>query len=646
MIRWPAMGNDTPGPGDPVVLAQRVAALEAELAALRTSHATFVALVESVPDFVVRITPEGVFEYVNRLAAGLTREQVLGRSIFDFTEPENHAVMRAALQQVLATGEPASYETTGTGAHGPSTPYFSRLAPIVEDGRVVALTQVATDIFELKEAARRLAAHRHRLELAAEAARIGYWHWDAGRDLVVWDATTCRHFGVPPEAGRTTYQGFLDRVHPADRDRIQSEVDQSVALGRYVGLQFRTVTPDGEVRWLMTSGRVERDDRGQPSGLLGCLLDVTERRRLEERLAQAQRLDAVGQLAAGVAHNFNNLLAALVPTLELTARRSPASAPLLGDLLGAAERAAEVVRQLTAFAGGAPRGTVRPASDAADLARRVAELTRNVLDRAIVVDVVTPEAPVLVEVDGGALEQALMNLVLNARDALTEVIAEGRPARIEIEVAARAGPEGRVELRVTDTGAGMTEEVRRRAIEPFFTTKPPGRGTGLGLSSVYAIVAACGGDLEIVSRLGGGTTIHLVVPAAVAPPAPAAPAPRARGGRGEVILLVDDDPTVRHAIGAVLEDEGYRVRGIGDPHEALEVFAADPDGFAVAIVDHSMPGLSGHALLGRMLAIAPRTRAISFSGHDVPLSGARAQLAKPVSLETLLATLRRVLDEP
>ncbi len=378
------------------------------------------------------------------------------------------------------------------------------------------------------------------------------------------------------------------------------------------------------------------------TGLLGCLLDVTERRRLDEQLQQSQRLDAVGQLSAGVAHNFNNLLAALIPALELTARRSPDCAPLLEDLLGAAQGAAEVVRQLTAFAGGG-RGA-GGATDAAALARRVADLARAVLDRAIVLEVVTPEAPVLVQVDGGELEQALMNLVLNARDALEGAIVLGRSARIRIEVSAAA--DARVRVRVTDSGAGMSDEVRRRAVEPFFTTKPPGRGTGLGLSSVYAMVTARGGALEIASQPGSGTTIDLLLRPAASAPRAAAPGRRAAGGSGEVVLLIDDDATVRRAISAVLESGGYRVRGIGDPHEALAVFAADPAAFAVAIVDHSMPGLSGHALLDRMLAIAPTFRAISFSGHDVQLNGARAQLAKPVSSDTLLATVRRVVDAP
>ncbi len=639
------MPNESSAADERVEPKGRIAALEAELAALRTSHATLEALVESVPDFVVRISTEGVFEYVNRLSGTLTYEQVLGRTIFDFTPPEHHPVIRAALRRVVETGEPASYETTAPGSAGPATPYFTRFGPIVEHGRVVALTCVSTDVSELKGMARRLADHADRLELAAAAADIGYWHWDALRDLVLWDETSCRHFGVPPEAGRTTYEGFLERVHPGDRERIQREVDESVARGHYSGLQFRSVTPAGDLRWFMTAGRVERNDRGEVTGLLGCLLDVTDRRRLEERLLQSQRLDAVGQLAAGVAHNFNNLLAALIPALEWTARKAADGAPLLRDVLASAQRAADVVRQLTAFAGGRARATAHTA-DASEIARRVVGLARSVLDRAISVELVVSDEPVLAGVDGGELEHALMNLVLNARDALESVIAEGRPARIVVTVQSVREPEPRVQLSVVDNGIGMTEDVRSRAIEPFFTTKAPERGSGLGLSTVYAMVNAHGGQLDVESIAAAGTTVTMHLPVGVAEPAARTTPDRALGGRGETILLVEDDRSVRRAIATVLEAEGYRIREFGDPHEALAAFSAEPASVDLAIVDQSMPGLSGQALLDRMRAIAPAVRAISFSGHDLPMQGARAQLAKPVAIGALLAAVRRVIDEP
>ena len=217
-----------------------VQALNEVLATVRADHAKLEAMIESVPDFVCWLTPEGVFEYVNRVVPGMTSEQVLGHTIFEFVDPAAHPIIRAAFARVLSTREPATYESLALGGQGPQTPYLTRIRPVIKDGQVVALTAVATDVSELQRATRRLDDQRKRTELAAEAAGVGYWHWDARHDVVHWDPTSCRHFGLPADAGVTTYRGFLERVHPADRERIQREVDDSVREGEYPGLQFRT----------------------------------------------------------------------------------------------------------------------------------------------------------------------------------------------------------------------------------------------------------------------------------------------------------------------------------------------------------------------------------------------------------------------
>jgi PAS domain-containing protein len=275
-----------------------------------------------------------------------------------------------------------------------------RYSPIVEDGHITSVSCVATDVTSVKATARALAEREQRLELAVRAADIGYWHWDARADQVTWDAISCRHLGVPVDVGTTSYAGFLARVHPLDRDRIRAEVDDAMARGLYPGLRFRALAPSGEPRWLMTIGSVERAG-AEITGLDGCLVDVTARTRLEQQLAQAQRMDAVGQLAAGVAHNFNNLLAAILPALELAGRRAPDTAPLLAEVRAAAERSADVVRQLMSFAGGAAPGTVDQACDAAAVARSVVQLARAMIDRRYELSLHAPSAPVPVRAEAG-----------------------------------------------------------------------------------------------------------------------------------------------------------------------------------------------------------------------------------------------------
>jgi signal transduction histidine kinase len=435
--------------------------------------------------------------------------------------------------------------------------------------------------------------------------------------------------------------------------RIRGEVDASVEAGSYAGLQFRTVTPDGELRWLMTAGRVERDGAGAVTGLAGCLLDITERRRLEDHLEQVQRMEAVGQLAAGVAHNFNNLLAAILPALELATRRAPETEELLADVREAAERSADVVRQLMAFAGGGALPGPSQPCDVGMVARRVVKLARAMLDPRIALAVDAPDEVVLAPADGGELEHEIMNLLLNPRDAVLADPVRARAPMIQVQVralpggAAGTGGQAWAEVRVVDNGVGMTDAVRRRAVEPFFTTKPPGRGTGLGLASAFAMARARGGGRLVVdSTPGRGTTVTIELPVVASAAAASALAPAARRGRGEHVLVVDDEPAVLRAVASVLRDDGYEVSERAAPHEALELFAAAPERYGVVVFDTSMPSMGGHAVLARMRAVKPDVRVISFSGLEHPLAGARAHLRKPVGIEQLVSAVRRVIDEP
>jgi PAS domain S-box-containing protein len=619
---------------------RRVSALEDDVRRLEGALAVQDALLTSVPDFVVQVNLAHEITFINHVAAGFDKEQVLGANLLAFADPAYHAVMRETLDRVLATGEPSGYESVGAGADGQPTDYFTRVALVRKDGVPVGFTVVATDVSAMKRTARALEERERRIELAVRAADLGFWHWDAVSDHVSWDEISCRHFGVGNEEGATTYEGFLARVHPGDRARIRAEVDASVASGHYTGLEFRSVTPAGEQRWLMTAGSVERDDDGAVTGLVGCLLDVTGRKRLEERLLQAQRMDAVGQLAAGVAHNFNNLLAAVIPALDLAVRDFPETKEILGDVREASERSAEVVRQLMAFAGGGRRAAGAGACDVGDAARRVVQLARTMIGRGITVQLSAPVEPVLVRAEPGDVEQTLMNLVLNARDALEDGGTQAAEIRVEVEVLdaewARA--------RVVDNGPGMSDATRRRALDPFFTTKPPGRGTGLGLSTSYATATASGGRLRLDSTPGVGTAVTLELPRAHELPS-VLPKLRPQPGRGERILLVDDELAVRHVIAAALGAHGYQVRAEGDAMLALSAFERAPREVDLVLLDESMPGLGGSALLARLRAIEPGLRVIGFSGGEARMEGAQAQLQKPVSVNVLLETVRRVLDD-
>jgi PAS domain S-box-containing protein len=630
-------------------LEQRIASLEAEVAELRETRdvrAVLESVLGSAPNFIVRITPDGTIRFINHVMPGYTREQVVGSTVWQYNPPELHETMRACFARVMATGQPDGYESVAAGSPGEQRHYYTRVGAIFDGDEVTGLIVVATDLTEIVTV-------RGKLDLAIAASGVGFWSWDAIADVVTWDDATCRAFGVSRAEAPVNMKGFLERVSPGDRTMVISRGGSLVSdAAAGAGIEFRTTTPSGEPRWIMSTGEVVRDGCGRVLGMRGGMIDVTEQRRLEERLAQARRLEAVGQLAAGVAHNVNNMLAAIIPTVELAARHAPQAGEYLAVVRESALRAAGVVRQLMAFAGRRPASPTTPEC-VTSIAARTIELARAMLGRSIeVVLEVPPGFSAAVAVDAGELEQALMNLIVNARDALGELEPDGGAAidaRIEVvldggEPAGAADGAAWVRLAVSDNGAGMDDETRARAIEPFFTTKRLGLGTGLGLSSVYAFTVRAGGSLDIASRRRHGTTVSMFLPVAATPPGPREPAVDPLRGRGERLLIVDDDVLVRTALSRVLIDAGYQVTALADPRVVLATW--DTVGYDAVILDESMPGLTGSKLLEALRSHDAGVRAISISGLDRPVTGAQVHLTKPVSTAELLRTVRSVIAPP
>lgn len=642
--------------GDPsrAELEGRIAALEAEVAelrAVRDVRAVLEGVLGSAPNFIVRATLDGTIQFINHVLPGYRMEDVIGSMVWDYSPPEVAERIRACFARVIATAQPDGYETVAYGSPGELRQYYTRVGPISDRGAVTGLILVATDVSELVAARGALDERQAKLDLAVAASGVGFWTWDAIADVVTWDDATCRAFGCTRAQAPRKIKDFLERVHPGDRTLLVSRADTAPGA-TYTAVEFRALTPSGEQRWIMSTGEVARDDGGRVTGLRGGMIDVTEQRRLEAHLTQARRLEAVGQLAAGVAHNFNNMLAAIIPTVELAARRAPNAREYLAIVRESALRAAGVVRQLMAFAGRRPVSSTTLECVSA-IAGRTVELARAMLGGDIEVEQrVAPDFAGAAAVDGGELEQALMNLIVNARDALTAADGDGGPARdgarIEIIVDGEPPPgvtEGAwVRIAVADNGAGMDDETRARAIEPFFTTKRLGLGTGLGLSSVYAFTVRGGGNLDIASRRGHGTTVTMHLPAVAHHVETAERDDDPLRGHGERLLIVDDDSLVRAALSRVLIDAGYEVTALADPRVVLATW--DTIGYDAVILDESMPGLSGTKLLEALRAHDAGVRAISISGLDRPVAGAEVHLTKPVSTADLLRTVRRVVGPP
>jgi PAS domain S-box-containing protein len=449
----------------------------------------------------------------------------------------------------------------------------------------------------------------------------------------------------------------LDLVAEEDRGLVSERVRARLA-GEEVASHytFRGRRRDGAVIDVEVHGT--RTDHDGPA-ITGTLIDITERRALEQQLRQAQKMEAVGQLAGGMAHDFNNLLTSILATTELLLGELPPDSPLRNDLAGvqsSARRGADLTRKLLAFSR---RQRLEFHSvEVGALFQEFLGVLRRVVREDI--DIRLEAAPGLtVTADPGALEQVLMNLVTNARDAMPEggVIEIGvRPVALDQAACQAMGfgvPGSYVAVGVRDSGVGMDEATRVRVFEPFFTTKSVGEGTGLGLAMVYGLVKQHKGFTMVESALGRGTTVTVYLPQAVGRRAsvPDQPSPVA-SGVGETILVVEDEASLLRIAKRVLEKHGYRVLTAADGQEALEVYRANRDRIDLVITDVVMPRLGGRELAEALRSEGGRGRVLLTSGYAERELGAAPPepgvplLTKPWSIPELLRLVREALEGP
>ena len=464
-----------------------------------------------------------------------------------------------------------------------------------------------------------LEAARESLDIALAAAGMGSWDIDLTTGIA---RRTPRHdeiFGYPQPLRQWDVDVFLSHVDPNQRAFVVAAFDKALATG-HLDADCAIVTHDGANRSIAVRGRVTYDGDGRPVRMAGVVSDVTAQKEADARLAQAQKMDAVGQLTGGVAHDFNNLLTPIVGSLDLVRRRHAGderTQRLVGNALQAAERAATLTQRLLAFAR---RQALQPqAIDVGALIEGMIDLVRRSLGPTVAVSLDRPATLPAALVDPNQLELALLNLSINARDAMP------RGGRLTLAVAADtieadnafglpAG--GYVRLVATDTGIGMNAETLARAAEPFFSTKEVGKGTGLGLSMVHGLAAQSGGALRLVSELGVGTSVELFLPAtdeaAAGPAADAAdPVTTPRAAR---VLLVDDEDIVRSVTADMLRDIGYVVVEAASGSQALATIRSGVE-VDIIVTDYLMPGMTGGVLLKELRRAGVRTPALLVTGY-------------------------------
>ena len=502
-----------------------------------------------------------------------------------------------------------------------------------------------------------------RLRMAIESADLGTWDIDLLAGKIDWSERCKAIFGLPPDAP-ADYPTFLDRLHPEDRPRVHADVQQALdpaGQGEF-DTEYRVLHPDGTERRVVAAGKAFfRPVDGQMRAIrfIGTVLDVTERMRLQEQLAQAQRMEAVGRLAGGVAHDFNNLLTAIIGQVEFALEDLglPAQArDHLRPVLRSAERAATLTRQLLAFAR---KQVIQPkVVNANEIVQGLAGLLQRVLGENIRVKTSLARDLGNIEVDPGQYEQIIMNLATNARDAMPEggaLSIETANAWLDEDYArqhAGVAPGSYVVLSVCDTGVGMEESVQRHVFEPFFTTKGEGKGTGLGLATCHGIVAQCGGHIWVYSEPGRGTTFKIYFPRVGAPVSTTASAPGPGSCAGsEVILTVEDEATVRDLMARALRSRGYTVLEAGTGAEALAAAEHHDGAIDLIITDVILPDTNGRQLAQRLLCICPGAATLFVSGytdsvitHHGVLEPGVSFLQKPYSLSVLAGRVREILD--
>jgi PAS domain S-box-containing protein len=463
--------------------------------------------------------------------------------------------------------------------------------------------------------------------------------------------------GYAPEEFLASPDLWSSRIHPEDRGRVLEEFGRLAESG-VLAIEYRWRCADGQYRFFLDQALLMRDESGQPKEIFGTFLDVSERKRLEQQLVQAQKMEALGRMTGGVAHDFNNMLTIVLGNLDRLRRViDPAdkAAKRVEMALHGAQRCAELTKQMLAFAR---QQMLRPASvNVGDLVVRTGSMLRRVAGEAIEIDIVTaPELwPALA--DPAQIEAALVNLVMNARDAMPRggrlTIRAGNAGIGIDEPAAVAGlaPGPYVWVAVSDTGVGIPPENIDRVFEPFFTTKDSGLGTGLGLSIIYGFVKQSGGHVEVESELGRGSTFRIYLPRAAAPavskpehPVSAGQLPRGRDG--ETILLVEDNEQVRRFAATTLNELGYTVLLATDAREALELVGANQRIdllFSDIVLGR---GMNGFELAAAARAQAPNLPVLFASAYhqaSAPEAGNANLLQKPYWEHELAAAVRSAI---
>jgi PAS domain S-box-containing protein len=535
-------------------------------------------------------------------------ELLEGHSIYNMFAPAVRDFVRARrTNRVQGQPEPQRYETRGILATGAEFDMEIRTSNFLFGGRDCALS-ILRNITEEKTERELARLNVERLRLTQQAAHAGSWDWNLATGELSWSDELYRLLGFEPGACRPTLEAWLANLHPGDQSRVRADLEDAAdGNTAQVESEYRVRTPDGLIRWVLAKGSIFKRDSGAPARLLGVVIEITERKRLEEQFLQAQKLEAIGRLAGGVAHDFNNLMTIVSgysSMLHAHVRHDPTLNHFVSEIQHAATRAATLTGQLLAFS---KRQVVQVKVVGINQAvKDVHAMLQRVIGEDIELELELHEDAGYVRCDKGQLDQVLLNLAVNARD----VMPKGGKLKIATESTVVGSAEALANniqagnyilLSISDTGPGIEQSIKEKIFEPFFTTKETGKGTGLGLSTVYGIARQSGGTVLLESQPGCGSRFRVLLPAVSGLPETTVEAEeRTQAGHSARVFLVEDEAPLRKMMREILKAAGFTVTSASSGEQALQMILEAGQEFDVLVTDVVLPGISGPDLVERL----------------------------------------------
>ncbi len=662
--------------------------------ALRLSEEAATAILNASQEIIFLIDTAGLVVAANVATAhglGVEPHEMVGRCIFDFFPGDVCESRRTAGEEVIRTGRPIAFEDQRMGRYFDNVIY-----PIRNDtGQVTGLVIYAHDITERKRMEDNLRESEERFRLALEGGRLATWDWRVQTGEFVWNDNHYRMFGYVPGEVAAGLAAWSERLHPEDRDAMETQFRADVERGGQYTVQYRVLWPDDTVHWMESNCCHQHDAEGRPVRSYGVIAEITERKQMEEELRksrdelerrveerteelqrayhrllseirqrheteeqlhQTQKMEAVGNLAGGIAHDFNNMLAAIIGNAEL-ALDDVEGPPRhnIKQILNASKRSRDLVRQILTFTrkNEGPRKIMH----LTPLLKETVKLLRGSMPSTIRIRLAIRTDSDIILADPSNMQQVLMNLATNAAHAMEH----GGTLAISLSETTFQEEDGLpdnyvqagryLKLTVTDTGTGMPNSVRQRIFEPFFTTKEQGQGTGMGLAVVFGIVKSHEGVITVASEPGKGSVFRIFLPVAGDTAKEEHVRNRMLPKGKERILVVDDEPSVVEMTSETLTRLGYKVTTAQSGPEGWIKFQHDPYQFDCVITDHVMPEITGMRLAEMMLEVRDDLPIILCTGYSEMVSAEKVKAAgiseflmKPLMSKELVSILRRVLD--